>query len=200
MASLVGKAGRVHAFEPNPSRVELLRQAIVRNSLKNVTLHATALGSEPGRLELRIPKLNAGAASLVRNVDLECEVVKVPVEQLDAVIAREKIESIRLVKIDVEGYEAGVLKGADVLLRNARPDTILFELNDYIDGVLTDIPVIKVLLQYDYRFLAIPRALVRMKLQHFDPRTAIGLPGHDFIAVAPGKPFENTASALNAQT
>jgi hypothetical protein len=146
---------------------------------------------------LRIPKLNAGAASLVRNRDLsDCEVVQVAVETLSSVTEKEGIKSVRLIKIDVEGYEAEVLSGADLLLRNVRPDAILFELNEHIEGAIREQPVIKMLSERDYAFLAIPRALLRMRLQPFDPQVTNKLVGHDFLAVARGVQYPDILSRL----
>ncbi len=197
LAMLAGKEGQVHAFEPNPRLVHLLRQVIDRNHLGNVKLHSIALGPEPGDLELRIPKLNSGAASLVRNRDIpDCEVIKVEVRQLDTVAAHEDIRSVRLIKIDVEGYESEVFRGADTLLRTVRPDAILFELNEQVDGPFAEVPVIKLLLQYDYGFLSIPRAFIRMRLRPFDPLGSEKPPGHDFLAVAHGDRFQDILSRM----
>lgn len=195
MSKLVGNEGHVHSFEPNPRLIQSLRQVIERNRLTNVKLHPVAFGPEPSRLELRIPRLNAGAASLVRNRDLsDCEVVQVAVETLSSVTEKEGIKSVRLIKIDVEGYEAEVLSGADSLLRNVRPDAILFELNEHIEGAIREHPVIKMLSERDYAFLAIPRALLRMRLQPFDPQVTNKLVGHDFLAVARGVQYPDILS------
>ncbi len=199
LARLTGEEGRVHAFEPNPRLIRLLRQVIDRNHLTNVKLHPIALGPESATLELRIPKLNSGAASLVRNRGMsDCEVVRVAVEQLSAVAAREDIQSVRLIKIDVEGYEAEVLRGADELFQRARPEAILFELNDDIDGPLCEVPVIKTLMEHDYGFLAISRSLLRMRLQRFDPRIANKSVGHDILAVAHGDHYLDIVSRMKA--
>lgn len=198
MAKLVGSEGRVHSFEPNPSMIGLLRQAIARNHLSNVRLHPVALGPQPATLELRIPRMNSGAASLVRNRhDSDCEIVNVPVRQLDSVAMSEGIRSIRLIKIDVEGYEAEVLRGADTLLERMRPDAILFELNEHVEGPIHNVPVIKILMERDYEFLAIQRSFVRMRLERFVPGSAHTLVGHDFLAVARGASHNDIISRMN---
>ncbi len=130
LSKLVGENGKVHAFEPNPELQKMLEETFAHNSVANVCLHRTALGSEQGLLELRIPRVNAGAASLARNQSLsDCDVVKVPVKPLSKIVAEEDIKSIRLIKIDVEGFEAEVFKGGQEVLSSIRPEAILFELN-----------------------------------------------------------------------
>ena len=106
LSALVGPTGRVHAFEPNPQMQAFIDEAVSRNRLHNVTLHRFALGAQPNELRLSIPRSNAGAASLVatRQTADSTEVV-VPVRTLSAVLEDESIDHIRLVKIDVEGFE-----------------------------------------------------------------------------------------------
>jgi len=199
MAKLTGSSGHVHSFEPNPSLVRLLRQVIERNALANVKLHAFALGREAGQLELRVPKLNAGSGSLVLNRDVpDCDVVPVPVRQLSVVAAEEGVRRLRLIKIDVEGFEVEVLSGARSLLQSVRPQAIVFELNQDDQGELCEHPIVKLLLEFDYGFLAIPRSLTRMKLQRFDPRVAGRSIGHDVLALARGEQYQDLLSRVNA--
>jgi len=199
MAKLVGSSGRVHSFEPNPSLVQLLRQVIEHNQLANVKLHPVALGQDEGRLELRIPKFNAGAASLVRNYDLpDCEPVSVPVRRLSAIAAEESIRTVRLIKIDVEGYEAEVFLGGRELLQSAHPDAILFEFNERTKASLSEYPLIKILLEHNYDLLAVPRAMVRMRLQRVDPN-GMGPIGHDFLAVARGDQYKDILARMNVR-
>lgn len=197
MANLAGSTGHVHSFEPNPSLVESLRKVILHNHLNNVTLHSIALGRQPGQLELRVPKSNAGGASLVRNADLpDCEVVSVSVRPLSDIAEQESIRSVRLIKIDVEGYEAEVFHGARGLFQSARPDAILFESNEYTEEPASRHPLIKLLLEYDYDLLAVPRSLLRMRLNRVD----LGggrLIGHDFLAVARGDQYRDILARVN---
>jgi FkbM family methyltransferase len=187
MAKLVGKSGRVHSFEPNPHVVKRLSNAVERNGLSQVTVHPLALGSKPGELELHIPPDNAGAGSFVRNRGRpHCEVTRVRVERLSSII---EPQPIRLIKIDVEGFEAEVFRGADALLKS-HPGAILFELNDSRDTSL-----MKLLREYDYDFLAIPKSLVRMRLRPFNPETD-DLIGHDFLAVARGPQYRDIVERL----
>jgi FkbM family methyltransferase len=198
MANLVGASGHVHSFEPNPSLAQLLREVIRHNQLNNVTLHPIALGQGSGDLELRIPRSNAGAASLVRNSDSpDCRVVTVPVQSLSAVAAQESISSVRIIKIDVEGYETEVLRGARGLLQSVRPDAILFELNDHHNGAACEHPLVKLLLEYEYALLAIPRCMVRMRLNPVDLVEG-KLIGNDFLAVARGNELQDILTRVNA--
>ncbi|HEY9601561.1 MAG TPA: FkbM family methyltransferase [Allocoleopsis sp.] len=198
LSTLVGKSGKVHAFEPNPKLQKMLEETLNHNQVSNVCLHPVALGAEQGSLELRIPRVNAGAASLIRNGDLiDCDVVEVPVRTLSEIVEEEGIKSIRLIKIDVEGFEAEVLKGGQDVLGTIRPEAILFELNERLEGAVRDQPVIKILSDFGYGFFSIPRCLFRMHLEYFDPNTSNALTGNDFLAVPKGKFYEDIAKLVN---
>lgn len=199
LSELVGKSGKVHAFEPNPELLKLIEETLNHNQVSNVCLHPVALGAKPDSLELRIPKVNAGAASLIRNRDLiDCDVLKVPVRPLSEIVDEEGIKSIRLIKIDVEGFEAEVFKGGQEVLSKIRPEAILFELNEKLEGSVRDQPVIKILSDLGYGFFSIPRCFFRMRLEYFDPNVSDTLNGHDLLAVPKGECYENIAKLVNA--
>lgn len=182
MASFVGTGGHVHSFEPNPVLQDMLRRVIARNQFGNVTLHPMALGSADGELELRVPKANFGMGSLVRHANPDDAVHSVPVRRLTDVIAEEGIKSIRLIKIDVEGFEADVFSGAGEVLSQTKPQAILFELNQEA-GEFGDQPVVRILNEAGYEFFTIPCCKVRMTLHPMDLRDALPPRGNDYLAV-----------------
>jgi FkbM family methyltransferase len=199
LSKLVGQTGQVHAFEPNPELQRVLQATFDHNQVSNVCLHPIALGAEQGHLELRVPRVNAGNASLIYHRNLsECDVFKVPVRPLFQIIEEEGLTSIRLIKIDVEGFEANVLQGAQEIFKSVRPDAILFELNERWEGMIPDQPVIKILRDLGYGLFSIPRCLFRMHLKRFDPDHAPQLIGHDFLAVPQGECYEKIAKLVNA--
>lgn len=199
LSKLVGQTGQVHAFEPNPELQRILKSTFDHNQVSNVCLHPIALGAEQGHLELRVPRVNAGNASLIYHRNLsDCDVFKVPVRPLSQIIEEEGLTSIRLIKIDVEGFEANVLQGAQEIFESVRPEAILFELNERWEGLIPDQPVIKILRDLGYGFFSIPRCLFRMHLKRFDPDRATQLIGHDFLAVPLGECYEKISKLVNA--
>jgi FkbM family methyltransferase len=200
LAKLVGPAGIVHAFEPNPLLCERLVAAIGRNGLSNLKLHPFALGSVAGELSLCIPDGNAGAASVVMHRDpARSRTITVPVQRLADVARQEGIGSIRFIKLDVELFEAEVLEGARELFERSRPESILFEMNGEIRGSVGDEPVIRILKEHGYDFFVVPRRKVWMGLERFDPDTVRHLRCHDVLAVARGEGFEAIARAVRAR-
>ena len=111
---------RVYAFEPSHSMADLLR----RTSASNVSVHEVALSDQAGHAELFIPQeghdLIHGLASLEPGVGASSKAVasvNVPTARLDAIVRQD----VAFVKIDVEGHELSVLKGAVELLEHSQP-------------------------------------------------------------------------------
>jgi FkbM family methyltransferase len=121
----------VHAFEPNPTVVPRLERNRNLNRAANLVVHATALGEAAGEAsfyrfddDVSLSSLNRHAAEL-HGTPL---VTSVRVETVDALFARES-RRVGFIKIDVQGAELGVLKGAAETIAAHRP-TLLLEHED----------------------------------------------------------------------
>ena len=131
MAALVGPAGRVYAFEPFDPNAELLERSIAENRFGDrVEFRRAAVGAASGTADLTFPveTLNTGGAYLLHaeSTPLAGNVVRtVPVVALDDVALR---RPVRFIKMDVEGAEPQVFRGARRLLREDRP-VVLSELH-----------------------------------------------------------------------
>jgi FkbM family methyltransferase len=197
LARQVGRQGRVYAFEPNPAVSGLLEQSIAENALENVVVEKCALGSEPGKLSLTVPRDNAGAGSLIRGHGRDSTTFMVRVDTLSAFADRHKLARLDFIKIDVEGFEGQVFRGGLEVLRRLRPKAILFELNQ----AATDPSygeVLEVLCEAGYGFLAIPKCLLRVRLLRVDPSSGGFHSFHDFLAAPLGRPYEEVARAVRA--
>ncbi len=193
LAKLVQPSGKVLAFEPIPYMQTLIRKAIEKNGINNIELFPIALGASPGLLTLNIPQGHFGRSSLVQNYQGEnCESCSVPVETLSDIMRRGKfIQKIRLIKIDVEGFEPEVLKGAKEVFELNKPDVILFESN--LPDKSND-PSFAILGSYGYNFLSLPKAKLKMKIKPFLPSTPTV--AHDFIAVRQGSTYDEITKLL----
>jgi FkbM family methyltransferase len=120
-ARAAGARGRVIAVEPGPQTFAKLRATCARLGLKNVRLVHAAAGPASGTARLVI-KSDRGDV-LQHLVDDRAEpdhaTADVPMVRLDDVCAAD-VESIVLMKIDVEGHETGALAGAERILANRR--------------------------------------------------------------------------------
>jgi FkbM family methyltransferase len=105
----------VHAFEPNPAAMSYLRWNVNHNGLdRQVILHPEALGDEATPMTIRLPSHQLGVARAVPDPSGE-----IPGIRLDDLTFAHG--DVSLVKIDVEGGEGAVLRGATETLREHRP-------------------------------------------------------------------------------
>jgi FkbM family methyltransferase len=111
-ARRVGPTGRVYAFEPSEANLWFLRNHIRWNSVANVEVVAGALGDRDG-----IERFG-GRSSLAKKLGGGDEVVRV--RRAETLLDSGACRAPQFLKIDVEGAEARVLRGASALLR--RPD------------------------------------------------------------------------------
>lgn len=129
LARLVGSEGRVLAFEPQRLVYQTLCANVALNSLTNVDCYWAALGSQEGLIT--VPGVdphqyaNFGGLSLVgaqRGMQVSCFT-------LDRFVA---LPRVTLIKIDVEGMEAEVLRGAERILTKFKP--LLYIENDRLES------------------------------------------------------------------
>jgi FkbM family methyltransferase len=112
----VGDAGRVEAFEPQPGIFELLTHNTGTNKLRNVALHQSAVTDCTGVATLTLHP--DPSKSYVKPQDASqggFTTIAVPTISLDE-FYRSTGEIPQLVKVDVEGAERFVLRGASCLL------------------------------------------------------------------------------------
>ena len=137
-AHLVGDSGRVHAFEPTPSTRRLLENNLAANGLGPgfVRVFPAALGDRTGTARLRVHRELSGLNTLAddditwnRRTLRADEVVDVPITTLDAHAEAEGLDRIDFLKVDVEGFELGVIR-ARGLIGAGRIAMIMLEIGD----------------------------------------------------------------------
>lgn len=124
---LVGKTGQVIAFEPTAQTFDVLRRNVAVNKFKNVLTFPAALTDKPGTGWIYYgtdPVRN----SLGEDPCCQGGGEEVVVESLDHVLRQAGVDHVDVIKIDAEGAEELVLRGAANLLSSQRP-IIIYELN-----------------------------------------------------------------------
>ena len=129
MASTVGAAGAVWAVEPAGPTLERLRANVALNVNLPIEVKGIALGDHDGAVELHmfagLPHGHASTSPLGRHDSVS---QSVPQLTLDHLLDRPPARPA-LVKLDVEGAELSVLRGAPELLRSELPPIWMMEVN-----------------------------------------------------------------------
>ena len=124
-ARSVGSAGCIHAFEPTPFVANRLRDNVRLNKFQNIIVNQVALSDQVGATEFYVheedDRSSLGAVST--------KTITVQTITLDEYVQRARIPHIDLMKIDVEGAEVKVLRGAQALLSRRDAPAMMLEFN-----------------------------------------------------------------------
>jgi FkbM family methyltransferase len=145
LAKAVGPNGKVYAFEPQRPCYALLNAQVALNQLTNVFTFRQGVGQARGQMWL--PPINYNARGNFAGVSLQQEAAQAS-EPVDIITLDEKFGETpcALLKIDVEGMEEDVLRGAQRLIRSQHP--LLYLENDRVDKSRA---LVSLLLELDYR-------------------------------------------------
>lgn len=115
------KPSRIIAVEAIPEKAQALRQRFPK-----ATILETAVGDHDGEVDFTIDLARPGYSSLdpdVQSRTTASRIIRVKMTTLDAIVPR---DDVSLIKIDVEGAELGVLRGAEAIVARSRP-VFMFE-------------------------------------------------------------------------
>src|ERR1700744_2738401 len=130
MSQCAGESGRVYAFEPLQYLQEKFNRNISLNKAGNVTLFPFALADEESEADFTINKSswNQGTFSLSNKSD-GAETQHVAIKVADNIPEIQNLDTLQLIKIDVEGFEYQVIKGLKQTIQKHKP-RIIFEYDD----------------------------------------------------------------------
>ncbi len=119
---LVGEYGKVYAFEASRKNFKILKKNICINKLsQTVKPYNLAIGNEEKKVNLAIADTSSGHNSIY---DKHLKGIKkyetISQTTIDKFTEENSIKSIDLLKIDVEGYEYNVLKGAEETIKRSK--------------------------------------------------------------------------------
>jgi FkbM family methyltransferase len=131
----VGTNGKVVAIEAHPGNFEMLNRNIKLNQLTNVIPLNYAVYSKETKIKLYLPEEDSGFTiynTIMSNrAGTEDKFVEVNANTLDCLLQINQIreEEVNWIKIDVEGAEFEVLKGATNVLTNSKDIALLIEIH-----------------------------------------------------------------------
>ena len=119
-AEIITKNGKVLAFEPVPSTFDILKSNKELNQFSQIELNQFALGNKEETLTIYPENENRGGASMLNHQSEKG--IQIEVNTLDNLNI---ISTINVMKIDVEGFELDVLKGAFGTIKKDKPKLII---------------------------------------------------------------------------
>jgi FkbM family methyltransferase len=151
-AKRVGPSGRVIAIEPDPENCNLLQRNIELNKLSNVTILERAAFSSNSKLKLYLPGKERGFTKLstvMANRAVTENFLEIDATTLDHLMLMQGITQINWIKIDVEGAELEVLKGATLTLAVSKDISLLIEVHN-VNNMDLHSAIIKYLQPYEF--------------------------------------------------
>jgi FkbM family methyltransferase len=137
LSGICGQSGRIWAFEPVPETCWRLRETLALNRCANVLPIQAAVCESDGIATMNLfdpghcvwnslgrPEMGPDGSKVLPHGSIE-----VPSLSLDSFCDREGIDRINFLKVDVEGFEISVFRGAERLLREHLVDYICFEIS-----------------------------------------------------------------------
>ena len=143
---IIGNEGRIFSFEPSMRLKARLEKTIKINNIQNVTIVNLALGESEGSTTLHYNPKQSGLSSIVSDFESGSLSEEIRITTLDK-FSENISDRVSFIKIDTEGYEPQVLKGAKELIKRDNP-TIYIELGgDYQNS---SAEALKILKEFNY--------------------------------------------------
>lgn len=152
-AQLLGVDGKVYGFEPMPYIYEKCLHNVSLNKFENIIIENAALSDNNENLIINDPANGNSGGTFVSKADVNrlSEIV-IKVATLDEYIAENEIKKVDVIKIDVEGFETNVIKGALKTLRRDKPAMFIEVCDENLKrGNSSAIELIQLLEALDYK-------------------------------------------------
>lgn len=125
----------IHVFESSPSNMDIIRETIRLNQLENIVPVSKALGEKSGTATFSLGERNSCNSLVERPGYNYPNHIEVPVITLDDYVRENNLE-VGLIKVDIEGGEQLLLKGAVETIRTQHPIlliSIYHSANDFFE-------------------------------------------------------------------
>lgn len=127
-SKIMGHTGKIIAIEPDPNSYFTLKQNFELNDFSNIEIHNVAITDKNEVIHLFQNQTHSGKSSIFKNSDFK-ESIKISTKTLDEITGN-RFSKIDFIKIDTEGSELSILKGATETLKITHK--ILIELHEEI--------------------------------------------------------------------
>jgi len=162
----VGEHGMVITFEPNPVSYRKIIDNVKVNQFDNVKVFNFAIGERKSTAKLVLEDFEVGTGEIMSDNDVTIssmkgkKYVQVEIDSIDGLIYDGVIPKPQFIKIDVEGFELEVLKGAATNLEQSRPQLFIEIHGDGIENKKKNLRnIVEFLSRYRYEIVHVESGL-----------------------------------------
>jgi FkbM family methyltransferase len=167
LSGLVGKSGKVYAFEPIPFTYDVCKKVLNHFNCTNVELYKLGVGEKNEKVIFHIPQVDFGAISagqahignrnnnqgtpnelytFKQHQEVECEIVSI-----DQLLLK-KLSGVTFVKMDIEGAEYFALKGMKETLQKFRPVILIEIVPFFLEGFNVNLKDFRTLIENELAY------------------------------------------------
>ena len=150
-AKRIGNLGRIIAIEAHPETFELLKKNMALNRFYNVTTITPVVSSQKGKVKLYLAGHESGFTIyntiMINRAKPTEKFLEVEANTLDNILNENNVQRVNWIKIDVEGAELEVLKGAVNTLSSNKDLTLLIE----VHGDANYRPILEIFEEYKFQ-------------------------------------------------
>jgi FkbM family methyltransferase len=128
LSELVGRSGRVFAFEAHPDNYAVLKQNLRARKYSNVEMYNCAVSDQKGKMQLYVSP-GSSNHSLLAGYTNASRIIDVKSINIDSFLSEKGIKSLDFMKMDVEGAEPLVFVGMRHTIVSSQKISLLVEYN-----------------------------------------------------------------------
>lgn len=123
-ASVVSEGFQVHAFEPEPKNIDLLKRVVRKKNISSkVCINSFAIGNKVGKVQLMVNQLHHADHVVINSksppTNISTRLISVPCTTIDDYWkSLPEPRRVSFIKIDVQGFEPAVFEGMQELLKS----------------------------------------------------------------------------------
>lgn len=130
MARLAGKNGRVISIEPDKEAFMWIKKSIAKNKYENIKAYNAAASDTNGKCKMYLGKVTGWSSLVYDKQSTKNEAVETSSVRLDDLLSKEDKKNVSVIKIDTQGSELKVIRGAKQIIRQSRGIRIIMDAGD----------------------------------------------------------------------
>jgi len=140
-SKIVGSEGKVISIEPSPTNFKLLEENISLQKLHNIIAYNFAAGNKEGNVRFMIDE-KSNWCKVVDDKEISDKIINIESKALDNFFEELSVDRIDFLRMDVEGYEANILEGAQKTIQKFKPIISSFSYIEFTRSSLNVEPLI----------------------------------------------------------